>query len=226
MQKITSCGVLAIAASLCAVDADAGPTKLSAKLSGGEQVIDTAVATNVTLPVVGLVTGAYGEASFTVSPDRNTISYTLKVSKTGSPVFMAHIHLGPPGRNGPIVVWLFGDPTHNPLPFTFPRTDPPFGSGGTDGGTVSGVLTAGNPRTAFSPQTTLGLESFQDLVANILAGNALCERAHRQPSAGGNTWADRQPIRQSQFEQTGIGRFAEIDVPRHRRVTAAMTRTT
>lgn len=167
MQKIMLGGAMIIATTLYALDADAR-SRLSADLSGAEEIVDTTVATDVSLPVKGLVTGAYGDAKFTLSADRSTLSYTLNVSKTGSAVFMAHIHLGPPDRNGPVMLWLFGDPAHNPLPITLPRNDPAFANDGKGGGTVSGTLTA----TDLLAQPTLGVVDFADAVANILQGNA------------------------------------------------------
>ncbi len=151
-------------AGLGALRAEAGPPfpfKMHAELSGAEQVVDTRVA-EATLPVVGLVTGAYGEAQVTLSRDRSTLHYRLKVSPTATPIFMAHIHLGPQGRNGPVILWLFGDASSNPLPFTLPRDDGPFS------GEISGMLTASN----LIPQPSLGLNTFEDVIANLMRGNA------------------------------------------------------
>jgi CHRD domain len=38
-----------------------------------------------------------------------TATYRIRLND-GARVFMAHIHCGPPGQNGPIVVWLAGNP--------------------------------------------------------------------------------------------------------------------
>lgn len=181
MQKIISVGALIILSGLFIVNADARSMRLNADLNGGNEVVDTTVnrldtpngPVDVTLPVKGLLSGAYGEAHFTLSPDGNSLSYTLQVSKTSTAVFMAHIHIGPPTQNGPIMLWLFGDPTHNPIPnLTLPRTDPPFADGGTGGGTVSGTLTAASFPTGNTGLANLGVTSFADAAANILKGNA------------------------------------------------------
>lgn len=124
------------------------------------------------MPIKGLLTGAYGQARFTLSHDQTSIFYTLRVSKTSTAAFMAHIHLGPPTQNEPVMLWLFGDPTHNPLPITLPRNDPAFSSDGTGGGIVTGTLTAADFPTGNAGLADLGVTTFADAVANILQGNA------------------------------------------------------
>lgn len=135
--------------------------QLHTELGGAEQVVNTNVA-GTTLPVQGLVTGAYGEARVSLSRDRSTLHYTLKVSQTATPIFMAHIHLGPKGQNGPVILWLFGDAGSNPLPITLPRDDGPFT------GEISGMLTEAD----LIPQPSLGLNTFEDVIANLMRGNA------------------------------------------------------
>ncbi len=142
--------------------------KLEADVTGAESITDTVIipATTttpaVTLPVTGLVTGALGKARFRLLPD-GSLSYTLKVSvMPATPIFMAHIHLGPKGRNGPILLWLFGNPSISPFPIPFPRDDGPFT------GEISGILTAAN---LIVPPNT-GITNFVDAVKNILDGNA------------------------------------------------------
>lgn len=138
--------------------------KLEADVTGAESVIDTVIAPGVTLPVTGLVTGSVGKAKFRLMPD-GSLSYTLKVSvMPATSIFMAHIHLGPSGRNGPIMLWLFGNQSISPLPpaFIFPRNDGPFT------GETSGTLT---PAHLIAPPNT-GVVTFTDAIKNILAGNA------------------------------------------------------
>lgn len=146
----------------------AGPL-LSTPLSGAQTVTDTPVASPVpqtTLPVTGLVSGSLGKATFKVSPDRTKISYTLDVTvPPRSAIFMAHIHLGPLGENGPILFWLYGDPSlapqGSPVPGNqFPVNDGPFT------GKVSGVLTA-----ADLVMNSVGPTNFDQAIENIFAGN-------------------------------------------------------
>lgn len=147
-------------ASLSAMSVDARNAKFETELSGAEEVINTNVSGTV-IPVVGLVTGAYGEAHISLSRDRSTLHYRLKVSNTATPIFMAHIHLGPAGQNGPVMFWLFGDSSNNPAGTPLPRDDGPFT------GEISGMITAAN----LIPRPDLGINTFEDAIANLVRGN-------------------------------------------------------
>lgn len=73
---------------------------------------------------------ALGVATFEVAADGNSIRYRLEVSRLVN-VQMAHIHVAPPGQNGPVVVWLY------------PSAPPPqLKPGRFDGELASGVITA------------------------------------------------------------------------------------
>lgn len=152
-------GLLLLACQISRADQD-GHGNLQAELSGAEEVINTSVA-GVTLPVVGLVSGSVGEASFRLTHGGTMLHYRIKVDVLpATPIFMAHIHLGPKGQNGPIIFWLFGDNSNSPIgPLV--RDDGPFT------GEISGDLTAAD----LFPQAGLGLNTFADAVANIQAGN-------------------------------------------------------
>jgi hypothetical protein len=93
---------------------------------------------------------ATGLATFKLSRDGTSLSYKLKVSKLDNPV-AAHIHLGPPDVNGPVVVNLF--------------------SGVPGGGTVSGVIATGTI-TAASLVGPLDGQPLSALVAYLDSGNA------------------------------------------------------
>jgi|GEM_PF-3311023 len=56
--------------------------------------------------VPGVSTSATGEATFQLSPDGQSINYTLTVLNIKN-VFMAHIHLSP---NADILLWLYPNP--------------------------------------------------------------------------------------------------------------------
>ena len=110
------------------------------------------------VPPAGIVinTNAQGQAIFQLSPDGSEISYKLIVANIEN-VFMAHIHMGPPGVNGPIVVWLY------------PSTDPvagPFGQGRIQGPIAEGTFTAAD---LVGP---LAGHPLSDLLAAIEGGNA------------------------------------------------------
>jgi hypothetical protein len=82
---------------------------------------------------------ATGQAHLEFFPETNTICYTIKWSKIDGAVTGGHIHAGPAGVNGGIVVSLFGGPLGTPSAFPgekfttsdcvnagfVPGTDPP-----------------------------------------------------------------------------------------------------
>ena len=77
---------------------------------------------------------AVGNAIFQLSSDGTELSYKLIVANIEN-AFMAHIHRGAAGTNGPIVVWLY--------PST-PTTPGPTGAGGIQGVIADGTITAAN----------------------------------------------------------------------------------
>jgi hypothetical protein len=79
-------------------------------------------------------TQGQGQAIFHLSSDGTSLEYKLIASNIDN-VFMAHIHRGAPGENGPIVVWLA--PSTAPVPG-------PTGAGRTDGVLAEGTITAAN----------------------------------------------------------------------------------
>jgi len=115
-------------------------------LSGGQEVPPPGVVVN---------TQAQGQAKFQLSADGSTLHYKLIAANIEN-AFMAHIHMGPAGANGPIVVWLY------PSTATTPG---PVGAGRTDGVLVEGDITAAN---LVGPLTGASLS---DLIAQIEAGN-------------------------------------------------------
>jgi CHRD domain len=103
---------------------------------------------------------AQGQANFKVSDDGQSVEYKLIASNINN-AFMAHIHCGVPGTNGPIVVWLY------------PSTDPtpgPVGSGRHDGVLAEGTFTNANviarPASDACPG---GVSSLADVLAKIKA---------------------------------------------------------
>lgn len=75
-----------------------------------------------------------GQAIFRLSSDGSELDYKLIASNIEN-VFMAHIHQGAPGVNGPIVVWLY--PSTAAVPG-------PAGSGRHDGVLSEGTIRASN----------------------------------------------------------------------------------
>ncbi|MDX1984069.1 MAG: CHRD domain-containing protein [Bryobacteraceae bacterium] len=93
MKPVTRIFIFAAAAaSLCA---DSNEKRLSAPLSGYQEV----------LPVS---TPAQGRFQAQVNGQETSFSYELEYSGLSAPVVMAHIHFAQPAVNGSIVVWLCG----------------------------------------------------------------------------------------------------------------------
>ncbi|MER3456544.1 MAG: CHRD domain protein [candidate division GAL15 bacterium] len=116
MVKAGSVLAVALALMSAASVGPHAPTAYVAHLWGREQV-----------PTV--VTKAWGVATFEVAGDGASIRYRLEVSRLVN-VQMAHIHVAPPGQNGPVVVWLY------------PAAPPPqLRPGRLDGELASGVIT-------------------------------------------------------------------------------------
>jgi hypothetical protein len=101
-------------------------------------------------------TSAQGQASFKLSSDGQSLGYKLVAANIDN-VFMAHIHMGPEGVNGPIVVWLY--------PSTAPVPGPP-GGGRFDGVLAEGTITEAN---LVGPLTGHPLS---DLVTLLQSGGA------------------------------------------------------
>lgn len=93
------------------------------------------------------------EARFIIPPDGSWIRFQVAVENAES-VAMAHLHLGPPGHNGPRVVWLF--------PPTPPAQVMP--------GRFTGVLAAGVIRGRDLVRPLDG-QPLDDLVAAMESGN-------------------------------------------------------
>jgi hypothetical protein len=99
---------------------------------------------------------ARGNAIFHLNAAGTELSYKLIVANIDN-AFMAHIHRGPAGSNGPIVVWLF--------PSTTP-TAGPVGAGRLDGVIAEGTITAAN---FVGP---LAGQPMSALLAALSSGNA------------------------------------------------------
>jgi len=105
---------------------------------------------------VVIATLAQGQAIFNLSPDGQEMHYKLIVANINN-VFMAHIHRGAPGTNGPVVVWLY--PGTAPVP------------GPTGQGRVNGVLVEGK-FTAANLIATTGITTLKQLLDEIEKGDA------------------------------------------------------
>ena len=95
-------------------------------------------------------TEAQGQAIMKVAEDGQSISYKLIASNIDN-IVASHIHVGPAGSNGPIVVFLYGTA--------------PSGAGRHDGILAEGTFTAAN---FIGP---LAGQPFSALIAQMAAGN-------------------------------------------------------
>jgi hypothetical protein len=111
-------------------------------------------------------TRAQGQAIFHVSKDGSSISYKVIVANIEN-VTMAHIHLGPAGANGPVVVWLYPDA---PPPQLIP-------------GRFSGVLAEGTI-TADDLVGPLAGASLEALIEEMVSGNTYVNVHTEQFPAG------------------------------------------
>ena len=139
---------LALVASLAATATVlADSLNFNTHLSGDNEVMPIGIVNNSL---------AQGQANFKLSDDETELSYKLIFSNIDN-AFQAHIHLGPAGSNGPVVVWLY--------PSTTPGAGP-VGQGRTDGVQAEGTITAAN---LVGP---LAGHAFSELIDAIRAGNA------------------------------------------------------
>jgi hypothetical protein len=90
---------------------------------------------------------AQGQAIFRISDDGGSVEFKLIASNIDN-VFMAHIHCGPAGVNGPIRMWLY--------PVIGPTGAPgPSASGPQDGVLASGTF---SPEGITCPASAVGVD--------------------------------------------------------------------
>ena len=119
-------------------------SNLGTHLTGAEEVFTPTVPGGPT----PADSRAQGQATFHVAADGGTVDFKLIASNIDH-VIMAHIHCGPVGVNGPIIMWLHPviGPTGAPLP------------GG--GGPQNGVLATGtfSPTGIVCPAAAVGVDT-------------------------------------------------------------------
>jgi hypothetical protein len=138
MRKVLGVGVaLLLLLAVAGLAAAGDNNNYSVHLDG-----DTEVPANASL--------ATGQAIFKLSADGTSLDYKLIVANLDNPV-AAHIHVGPPGVNGPVVVLLF--------------------SGPPGGGTANGVIAEGTI-TAANLVGPLAGQPLSALIDALNSGNA------------------------------------------------------
>jgi hypothetical protein len=110
---------------------------------------------------------AQGQAILQIAKDGLSFDYKL-IAANISNITQAHIHCGPAGMNGPIIIWLYPDPTATGAL--------PGGAGRHDGVLAEDTIVSGTPlhvRTvASSAACPGGVATFAEALDKIRAGNA------------------------------------------------------
>lgn len=137
----------------------------------------------------GVTSQATGKAIFQLSPDGNSLSYTLRVSNINN-VFMAHIHLFP---SGDILVWLYPNPNTVAsggeaaciavLSGGSASSCPGYIAGRFDGVLAQGTITAADLTGSTTCAGCLGI-TFSTLISDIESGHAYVN-VHTTQNPGG-----------------------------------------
>ena len=129
-------------------------------LSGAEEVFTPSVPGGPT----PADSRAQGQAIFQVSRTGDSVDYRLIASNIEN-VIMAHIHCGPAGTNGPIVVWLYPSPSATAAL--------PAGAGRHNGVLAEGTFDTSHVRSVpSSPACPGGVSTLEQVLAKIRAGHA------------------------------------------------------
>jgi hypothetical protein len=142
----------AAAVMMTAASASAQEIRMRAVLSPGEET-----------PAPGLLSGAVGTADVLVDVGARELSVTLRVFNLPTASTAGHIHVGPVGIAGPIIL-------------DFPTTIP----GRTGDFTLSFRLSA----TALRPNPGLGIVNMEDAIQSITGGNTYVN-IHSTANPGG-----------------------------------------
>jgi hypothetical protein len=137
MKQITFACALALALLLPAASASAQTVNMTAALTGGEEN-------------PGVLTGAVGTAELALDVTNREISVTLRLFNLPASTTAGHIHAGPKGLNGPVVI------------------DFPIPAGRTGDITLAFRVGAGQ----FRPRPEIGIHSIEDMIQTISGGGA------------------------------------------------------
>ena len=155
--------VLSIPLQVASAQHAGAPHNHRTHLSGDQEVFTPAVPGAPT----PADSHAQGQAIIQIARDGDSFDYKLIASNIDN-VVQAHIHCGPAGLNGPIIVWLFPSPTATAAL--------PGGGGRHDGVLAEGTIVEGafmHVRTVgASTACPGGVATFDDVLAKIRAANA------------------------------------------------------
>jgi hypothetical protein len=137
MKRLLSAGAALAAAILIAAPAHAQTVRMRATLTAGEET-------------PALLSGAVGTADFAVDMTNSEISVDLRVFNLPTGTTAGHIHVGPRGVAGPVVIDF-------PIP---------------TGRTGDLALTFRVGQAQFRPNAAIGINSIEDAIQAIVLGNA------------------------------------------------------
>lgn len=155
VRTVVRLGVIAALLTACSAEQQPMPTDFEVSLplyaKGGNA--DFNIGTHLTgdeeplptTPPTPAESPAQGQAIFRVNATGTSVDFRLIASNIEN-VFMAHIHCGPPGINGPIRMWLF--PVVGPS-----GTALTFATGRHDGVLATGTF---NPTGITCPASAVG----------------------------------------------------------------------
>ncbi len=163
MRKFLIIAVVAIMALAVPSVATASrpATDFAANLSGAEEV-----------PPVNTI--ASGEAEFELNRNETALHFRIEVEDITN-VFMGHIHMGPRGVNGPVVVWLF------------PRAANLVGPRYSGSAEFSGTITAAD---LVGPLASKTIKDLADLLRRGGAYANVHTNAHPAGEARGQIFSD------------------------------------
>ena len=143
MKRLLCGAAVAAALLLSASPSSAQVVNMTATLTGAEE-------TTATPGVLGLLTGAVGTATVSVDATNEEVAVQLQLFNFATGTTAGHIHVGPRGVAGPVVL-------NFPIP-----------SGRTGDLPLSFRLGV----SAFAAQPQIGINTMQDLIQAIVGGGA------------------------------------------------------
>jgi hypothetical protein len=143
MKRLLCGAAVAAALLISARPASAQVVNMTATLSGGEE-------TTATAGVLGILTGAVGTATVAVDVANEEIAVTLALFNFATGTTAGHIHVGPRGVAGPVVL-NFPIPTQR---------------------TGDLALTFRLGAAAFVPRPEIGINTIADAIQAIVGGGA------------------------------------------------------
>ena len=141
--------------------ASGGPENHQTHLSGDEEVFAPATPGAPT----PADSKAQGQAIFQINADASSVDYRLVASNIEN-VTQAHIHCAPAGANGPIVIWLYPNPSAT--------TALPGGAGRHNGNLAADTFDGSHvrPTAATDIRCPGGVKTLADVLDRIREGNA------------------------------------------------------